>query len=258
VLVVCDDPDLLDLLTRVFEARRFAVATAATAGLASTTIESGRTLDVIVAAWDESHPVGGQVYRWVLKNRVALRAHFVFVGDDVPAEFDRLVAGRCLAVRPDEVEELVRVVEAAARRNEHVEKLTEQDLRFIDQGKPQLLLVDGDPMQLMVMTSLLGDVGFVVTSAESGNAAIAQLEHQDFDVIVSDWHMPDGSGADLYRWICTMRPWVLDRMVVLTGGTASEVEKVAQGVPVVPKGQDSGALLALLAATARKTKAGAA
>ena len=47
------------------------------------------------------------MYRWALKNQVGLRAHFVFVGDDTPPDFDRLVAGRCLTVRPDEVEELV-------------------------------------------------------------------------------------------------------------------------------------------------------
>jgi CheY-like chemotaxis protein len=257
VLVVFDDPNLLDLLTRVFEARKLNVATAATKGQAVTALESGRTIDVIVAAWDDAHPVGGEVYRWVLKNRVALRAHFVFVGDDVPAEFDRVVAGRCLAVRPGEAEELVRVVEATARRNERAQRLGDQDLSWLDSDRPALLLVEGDPMQLMVMASLLGDVGFRLTGVESGNAAIAQLEQQDFDVIVTCWHMPDGSGADLYRWVCTMRPWLLDRLLVLTGASPAEVEPVAVGVPVVPKGQDSGALLALLAATARRTRGAA-
>jgi CheY-like chemotaxis protein len=109
----------------------------------------------------------------------------------------------------------------------------------------------------MVMTRLLGDVGFQVTAAESGNAAIAQLDAGDFDVVVTDWHMPDGSGADLYRWMCTMRPWALDRMIVLTGGAVAEAEKVAVGVPVVPKGQDSATLLALLASTARRTRGAA-
>jgi CheY-like chemotaxis protein len=233
------------------------VATAATARQAIAALESGRTIDVVVAAWDASHPVGGEVYRWVLKHRVGMRAHFVFVGDDVPAEFDRAVAGRCLSVRPDEIEELVRVVEATARRTARAEALADGDLTFLEGDRPTLLLADGDPFQLMVMAQLLGDVGFEVTSAESGHAAIAQLEEHDFDVIVSEWHMPDGAGADLYRWLCTMKPWTLDRLVILTGGGLNDPEETASGVPVVPKGQDSAALLALLTATAKRTRGAA-
>jgi CheY-like chemotaxis protein len=257
VLVVVDDPNLLDLLTRVFEGRRFAVATAATSRQAIASLESGRTLDVVVAAWDGAHPVGGEVYRWVLKNRVGLRAHFVFLGDDLPDDYDRLVAGRCLAVRADEVEELVRVVETTARRNERLERMTESDLTWLDTDRPPLLLVDGDPLQLMVMASLLGDVGFLVTAVESGNAAIAQLEVQDFDVVVTGWYMPDGSGADLYRWLCTMRPWLLDRIVILTGGGIADAQQIAQGVPLIPKGQESVSLLPLLAASASRTRGAA-
>jgi CheY-like chemotaxis protein len=257
VLVVVDDPNLLDLLTRVFESRRMSVATAATARQAIASLESGRSFDAVVAAWAASHPVGGEVYRWVLRQNVGMRAHFVFVADDVPAEFDRVVAGRCLSVRPDEIEELVRVVEATVKRTARSEALADHDRDFLTGDRPSLLLADGDPFQLMVMARLLGDVGFRVTSAESGHAAIAQLEEHDFDVIVSEWNMPDGSGAELYRWISITKPWVLDRIVILTGGGVNDPAEVAPGVPVVPKGQDSAALLALLTATAKRTRGAA-
>lgn len=254
LLLVVDDPGALDLLTRVFESRGFTVATAATARQAIAALASGRLLDVIVAAWDPSHPIGGEVYRWVLSHRVSLRAHFVFVADDVAADFERLVGGRCLAVRPEEVEELVRVVEVAARRNQRIERVADADVAWLDADRPALLLVEDDPIQLMVMTGLLGDVGFRVTAVESGNAAIAQLEEGEFAVILSDWYMADGSGRDLYRWVCTSKPWLLDRLVYITAGDLGEPEKTAVGVPVLPKGQDSEALLSLLATTARKTR----
>lgn len=255
LLLVVDDPGALDLLTRVFESRNFVVATAATSRQAIAALEIGRALDVIVAAWDPRHAIGGEVYRWVLKNRVALRAHFVFLADDTVPDFDRLVGGRCLAVRPDEVEELVRVVEAAARRQQRIEHVADADVAWLDADRPALLLVEDDPIQLMVLTGLLGDVGFTVTAVESGNAAIAQLEESDFAVILSDWYMADGSGGDLYRWICTAKPWVLDRLIYITAGDLQEPGKIVSDVPVLPKGQDSEALLKLLATTARKASA---
>ena len=255
LLLVVDDPGALDLLTRVFESRAFTVATAATARQAVAALESGRLLDVIVAAWDPRHAIGGEVYRWVLKNRVELRAHFVFVADDAVPEFERLVGGRCLAVRPDEVEELVRVVEVAARRHQRIEQVADADVAYLDADRPALLLVEDDPIQLTVMTGLLGDVGFTVTAVESGNAAIAQLDEGEFAVVLSDWYMADGSGGDLYRWVCTNKPWLLDRLLFITAGDLGDPEKTAVGVPVLPKGQDSEALLALLTTTARKAKA---
>jgi CheY-like chemotaxis protein len=255
LLLVVDDPGALDLLTRVFERRGFAVATAAVARQAIAALESGRVIDVVVAAWDPSHAIGGEVYRWVLKHRVGMRAHFVFLAGDTVPEFDRLVGGRCLAVRPEETEELVRVVETSARRNQRMEQIAEADVAWLDADRPALLLVEDDPIQLMVMSQLLGDVGFTVTAVESGNAAIAQLEEHDFSVILSDWYMADGTGGDLYRWVCTAKPWFLDRLVYITAGDLGEPEKTAVGIAILPKGQDSEALLTLLANTARRTKA---
>jgi CheY-like chemotaxis protein len=254
VLVVVDDPSLLDLWTQVLEGARFTVATAATARQAIAALESGRGFDVVVAVWDGEHALGADVYRWALKHMTALRAQFVFVGDDVGADFDRVVGGRCLAVRADDLDELVRVVTATARRHEHLERLGQHDLVFLDGDRPPLLLVDADPAQLMVMTALLGDVGFLVTPVESGNAAIAKLEHEEFDVVISEWHMPDGGGIDLYRWLCTMRPWLLDRLIVLTGGDVAEATASAIGVPVLPKGQDSAVLLSVISEATRRTR----
>lgn len=254
MLLVVADPAALDALTRLFEGRGFAVATAATGGQAIAHLDAGRPLDVVVAAWDDRTSVGGEVYRWALKHRVGMRAQFVFVADAVAPDFDRVVGGRCLAIRAAEVEELVRVVEATARRGERLAELDEADAAWLDEDRPSLLLVDDDTMLLMVMARLLGDVGFQVTAVDSGNAAIAQLEATSFDVIVSDWYMADGSGGDLYRWVCTNQPWMLDRLVFVTGGDVHDPERIAQGVPVVPKGQDSAALLAALASTARRAR----
>src|SRR5678815_6022556 len=98
VLVIHDDGDALDLLVRLFEARGFEVVTAVTGFRAQTYLESDKSIHVVVAPWDHGHPVGGDVYRWVLVHRYDLRDQFVFVAAEVPADFDRIVGGRCLHV----------------------------------------------------------------------------------------------------------------------------------------------------------------
>lgn len=252
LLLIHHDTDLLDFLTRVFEARGFAVYLAATGRQAMALLDGEREYDVIISAWDRAHAVGGEVYRWALQKRFHLRGQFVFLADEVPDDFDTIVAGHCLAIPPDHTEEIVRVAEAAVRRAEQLARLSEEDAAWLDEDRPTLLLADDDPLLLMVMARLIGDVGFAVTPCESGNAAIAQLERGDFDVILLDWQMTDGTGGDVYTWLSTFRPWLTERVVFLTGGAAEPVRRLAEGRPVVPKGQDSQTLLELIARIARQ------
>jgi CheY-like chemotaxis protein len=246
LLLVHHDADLLDLLTRVFEARGFVVAIAATSFQAMSHLDGAREHDVIIAEWDVEHGLGAEIYRWALHNRFHLRGQFVFLADEVPEDFDRLVAGRCLALRPDETEEIVRVAEAAARRGQRLADLSEEEVAWLDQDRPSLLLADDDPLLLMVIARLLDGVGFAVTPVESGNAAIAQLDRDDFDAILLDWQMSDGAGGEVFQWLQTFRPWLIERVVFITGGLVESVEEHASGRPVVPKGQDSQALVRLL------------
>jgi DNA-binding response OmpR family regulator len=255
VLLIHHDTDLLDHLTRTFESRGFAVSIAATAMHAMSHLAGDRDYDVIVAGWDAEHGLGGVVYRWVLRNRLMLRGQFVFLAVEPPPEFDRMVAGRCLAVRPDDTEEIARVVEATARRRGRTQELSEEDAAWLDADRPSLLLADDEPMILAVMSRLLGDVGFAVTAVDSGNAAIAELDRGDFDAVLLDWMMTDGTGADVFQWISTFRPWLVDRVVFISGGSAREVEDEAQGRPVLPKGQDSPALVRVLTGIARVSRA---
>ena len=86
VLLIHDDGDVLDLLTRVFESRGLDVMTAVTAFRAFAHLESGRPVHLVIAPWDDAHPVGGEVYRWALQHRFDLRAEFVFLAAEVTGE----------------------------------------------------------------------------------------------------------------------------------------------------------------------------
>src|SRR4051812_22040876 len=79
VLVIHDDGEALDALTRRFEATGFGAPPAIPGFRAQALLEGGRRFDVVVVPWDVAHPLGGEVYRWALQRRYDLRDGFVFL-----------------------------------------------------------------------------------------------------------------------------------------------------------------------------------
>lgn len=273
-LVIHDDGDALDLLTRLFEASGFEVAAAVTGFRAQAHLEGDRRIDVVVAPWDPDRPVGGAVYRWSLQHRHDLRDRFVFLASEVPADFDRIVAGRCLAVSMARPHEVVSVALAAVRRRARLEAAGGEAAGAgagvgsrVEVGalasspepgddRPTLLVADDDPALLVVMADLFAEAGYAVTRAESGNAAIRTIERAGggFDAIVADWSMNDGGGADLYRWLRAARPRLAERVVFLADDEAEDTGEVAPGRPIFRKGADSKALAQALQQIVRRAR----
>lgn len=252
VLLLHQDSIMLDTLTRMFEHRGLSVVTAASAFRAQSILSGDREVAAIVAQWDSSAPLGGEVYRWTISHRYDLRGQFVFLAEEPPEDFDAVVAGRCLCVPPSQLMEVGRVVEAALTRRQQLAEATAPAPLSLDQ--PRLLLAEDEPMLLLVMSRLLTTAGYDVHQVESGNRAISALERDDFDVIVVDWRMDDGGGAEVFKFLCLQRPWLVDRLVFLSGGATAEVEQLAPSRPIIAKGQDSGALLQVLRDIVRSHK----
>jgi CheY-like chemotaxis protein len=245
-LVIHDDGEALDRLTRLFEGSGFEVLTAVSGFRAQAHLDGDHPIEVVVVPWDAAHATGGDVYRWSLSRRYDLRDGFVFLADETPPDFDRVVAGRCLSVAPARPAEVVRVAIATVRRRAQLEAARDAAFEQADDDKPTLLLADDDPVLLMVMADLLTDAGYAVVRVDSGRAAIRVLERDELDVIVTDWHMDDGSGADVYRWILVEKPWLAERVVFLADVEGDDAGVVAPGRPMFRKGADSHALAAVL------------
>ena len=255
VLVVHDDGDALDELTRLFEAAGFEVVTAVTGFRAQQLLESDRKIDVVVAPWDMQHPVGGDVYRWSLQRRYDLRDLFVFLAaSEPPSEFDRIVAGRCLAVAPSRPGEVVRVALATLRRAEQLELMRDAASAQLAGDKPTLLLAEDEPVLLAVMGELFTELGYAVTMVESGNAAIASMDLNDFDAIVADWHMDDGNAGDMFGWLLVRKPYLASRVVFLSGDASDDVGRVAPGRPMFRKGDNSQELFDVLTEIVREAR----
>lgn len=241
-LVVHDDGSVLDLLTRWFEANGFEVIAAPSSFRAQAYLEGDRQIEVVIAPWDDTHAAGGEVYRWVLNHRPDLRSRFVFIADDVPPEFDAVVGGRCLAVPLAAVDEIVRVATGVVRRV----RTPPRGIPIVrGPGRPPLLLADDDPLLLTAMAELFTHAGYAVNQVDSIKAATELVEFRDFDVIVVDWRMHDGSGNEIYKWILANKPHLAARVVFLTETDADD-SGPQPGRPMFRKGQDSQGLIDML------------
>lgn len=65
----------------------------------------------------------------------------------------------------------------------------------------RILVVDDDRAISHMLTILLGDLGHTFATASNGREAWALLSEQPFDMVVSDWRMPEMNGIELCRRI---------------------------------------------------------
>jgi nitrogen-specific signal transduction histidine kinase len=84
-----------------------------------------------------------------------------------------------------------------------------------------VLLVDDDEVVLVMAERLLQRAGYRVTPVGSARAALQKLQAQplDFDVVVTDFNMPESSGIELARRVAELRRGL---PVVLSSGLVSE------------------------------------
>jgi EAL domain-containing protein (putative c-di-GMP-specific phosphodiesterase class I) len=91
--------------------------------------------------------------------------------------------------------------------------------------KPRVLVVDDEPALLQVTALLLRTWGYDVTLAEDGDRGPELVEHNAYDVILSDINMPGTDGIGLLRAVRTRD---LDVPVILmTGGPTVETAMTA-------------------------------
>ena len=113
-----------------------------------------------------------------------------------------------------------------------------------------VLYVDDDEVMVVMAERLLQRAGFRVTTCQGATLALALLRARpmDFDIVVTDFNMPDRSGIELSREIAALRA---DLPVILSSGLVSEGlhEQARQvGVRAVLKKENSFEELAVTVA----------
>jgi len=88
-----------------------------------------------------------------------------------------------------------------------------------------VLLVDDDKYILPLVKNLLGQEGMSVQCAENGVAALAVLKQNTFDLMITDFDMPEMDGLSLTRQANVMAPDM--PVILMTGNISPGMPKLA-------------------------------
>jgi two-component system NtrC family sensor kinase len=98
-----------------------------------------------------------------------------------------------------------------------------------------ILIVDDEPGIVSALAHLLRRDGHTVDTAANGQLALAKLHTQAYDLILCDLRMPELDGPGLYQALQQQYPYLLRRVIFLTGDTLSEEARTFLEQTEVPR-----------------------
>src|SRR5438270_22042 len=90
---------------------------------------------------------------------------------------------------------------------------------YSDQSTPvadqslRVLIVDDQLQVAEFLAEMLQIVGYESVAESNPHRAIQRLEDEDFDVVISDFKMPEMSGIDFFHAAVEMRPALASRFI---------------------------------------------
>ena len=89
--------------------------------------------------------------------------------------------------------------------------------------RPRILVVDDEKNIRTTLADILGDEGFEVSTAATGEKAVKMCGRQAFDVVLMDVRLPGIDGADAFRVIRRNRDGI--RAIMMTAYTQDVLER---------------------------------
>jgi len=105
-------------------------------------------------------------------------------------------------------------------------------------SQAHILVVDDDPLVTQLIVDTLTREGYRLDSAPNGVAALEKIQHQRYDLILSDLHMPQLNGAGLYLALTQRLDRLSEKIIFVTGSAgSSELHRFLKetGLPVLRK-----------------------
>ena len=90
-------------------------------------------------------------------------------------------------------------------------------------SEAHILVVDDEPGMRSMMGFELAERGHLVTEAVDGSEAIGHLERSEFDLVITDYFLPDYPGTDFVRLLRDSDHYK-DVPVILLTGRADELD----------------------------------
>jgi two-component system response regulator PilR (NtrC family) len=107
--------------------------------------------------------------------------------------------------------------------------MSSQPVNASDRPTGRILVVDDEPSMRELLQIVLRREGYSVRLAENGRAALASLEREPADVLISDIKMPDMNGVDVLREAKRIDPDLVGIMVTAFASTETAVEALRLG-----------------------------
>jgi CheY-like chemotaxis protein len=107
-----------------------------------------------------------------------------------------------------------------------------QTMEKTDDQKKRMLLVDDSLLIRLSLESIIiaGGNGWQTVTAADGLEALAELENQSFDLIVTDYQMPNMDGLEFVAAVRQKLPEI--PVVLVTGSSSDELQTQAQNLGV--------------------------
>jgi DNA-binding NtrC family response regulator len=115
-------------------------------------------------------------------------------------------------------------------------------------ARPRVLIVDDEPDTCENLSDILNDVGYDVSVAHDGYAALNLVEQNAYDIALLDLRMPGMDGLELYRRIREISSGTV--AIVVTAYASSDTAKSvlsAGAWRIVSKPVDTGKLMGMVA-----------
>ena len=113
--------------------------------------------------------------------------------------------------------------------------------------QPVVLVVDDEPDLLELVSLTLSRMSFRTRTAPDLAGARRLLKAEQFDLCLTDMHLPDGDGLDLVDWIQENRPRLPVAVITAHGNVESAVRALKLGAfDFVSKPLDLGVLRKLV------------
>jgi CheY-like chemotaxis protein len=111
-------------------------------------------------------------------------------------------------------------------------------------NRPLILCIDDDEVVLRIRKLLVGNAGYDVVTASSGEAGLEAFSQQPVDLVVSDHFLSDSSGTDIARRMKELKPHV---PILIVSGSAEEPASLQYANGFVSKGEPPSVLLDAMA-----------
>jgi CheY-like chemotaxis protein len=107
-----------------------------------------------------------------------------------------------------------------------------------DVSSGRVLIVDDQFEIAQFLAEMLKLVGYETVCETSPQRALHRIEEDIFDVVISDFKMPEMSGSEFFSAATELRPGLVNRFIFLTGDLSNmetETKLAALGVPCLGK-----------------------